>query len=662
MEITNRTNLNKEAEEYLASMKAKFQTDTKNWERWGKEILDKVVQLIKSGIKPSISRGSSGGVGGRTLSINVSFESNTDAAKAYLESVKAEIPVKGKAFHKVIEDFDKKLEAYHKAGLDGEVFEKLVKHFAQWVDYAADLHLTIRDNKLEIEMPEEYLARKKHWLEVADTQRLHEDAKKYGIPVEDVPKHRKYLEAKQKRASARTSAAMKQAVKLLKEVKDYLDSAALLAQAEEDAAALQEKEAEAERIRKEEEARRKREEAERERIRKEQEAAAKAEAERIAKEKAKKAEELAKKMRWRYQVGAGMVASSTEHCVAAKSDGTVVAVGKNDYGQCNVAGWRNVVQVVCDRFGTAALTADGRVLYAGNTLHKQNQCTRWTNVKQLAICNQCIFGLRYDGTVVATTEGNNGAHFSTKPDVTSWRNITAIHAEECNVLGIQQDGKIVAISRNYYGRCEADYYMDGSTSAVDAAFGYLNCGIVLHKDGKCTTAGTHYSYVMSPNEINKHAGIVKVHMLGSQPVAILSDGTLVLEPRSNRDDIASFVRSHKIQKVAAVSGNNGGCAFLTEDGRIFYYNNSSFGDIRKGECFGTDFRLFDNFHAMMDAREAEAERIRRAQEEEARRRAEEEARRAVYREHGVCQYCGGVFKKGLFGSKCGTCGKKKDYN
>ena len=32
-----------------------------------------------------------------------------------------------------------------------------------------------------------------------------------------------------------------------------------------------------------------------------------------------------------------------------------------------------------------------------------------------------------------------------------------------------------------------------------------------------------------------------------------------------------------------------------------------------------------------------------------------------YRKAGACQYCGGAFKQGLFGSKCAKCGKKKDY-
>ena len=42
-------------------------------------------------------------------------------------------------------------------------------------------------------------------------------------------------------------------------------------------------------------------------------------------------------------------------------------------------------------------------------------------------------------------------------------------------------------------------------------------------------------------------------------------------------------------------------------------------------------------------------------------RAEEERRRADRRQNGLCQYCGGTFKKVLFGMKCTSCGTKKDY-
>lgn len=269
--MANQSELKKEAEQYLSKMKAKYQTDTRDWERFAKEVPDKFLQLVKSGIKPSISRGDSGYSGGtgRTLSVSLSFEANMDAAKEYLESLKKEIPRRGEAFGKTIDGFDAQLQKYYDAGLEGEHLEKLAKHFGQWVDYAKSLHVQIRDAKISVELPAKYITKKKHWLELADQQKLEDDAARYGIPVADVPKHRKYLEARQKKAMAKTSAAMNQAIKLLQEVNGYLDAQNLIQEAKKSAEQMRMREAELERIRKaEEEKRRKEEEARKEEERK----------------------------------------------------------------------------------------------------------------------------------------------------------------------------------------------------------------------------------------------------------------------------------------------------------------------------------------------------------------------------------------------------------
>ena len=666
MASDNRTELKQSAEQYWAEMNSQFQKDTRDWERFAGEVPEKFIQLVKSGIRPNISRGSGmSSDGHRTLSVNLSFESNMDAAKEYLQTLKTEIPRRGEAFCKPLDDFDEQLEKYYHAELGGDTFEKLAKLFAQWVDYAQNLHVQIRDTKITVDLLEKYLLKKKRWTELADQQKMKEDAQRYGIPVEDVPKHRSYLAAKQKKITAKTSAAMNQAIKLLQDLNGYMDSEELILAAQEQALQMKQREEEQERIRKAEEEKRQKEEAERERIRKEKEAVEKAQAERIAKQKAKEAKEMAQKMRSRFQAGAGMIACSMHHCVALKPDGTVIAVGENRDGQCNVSGWRNVVAVDCDNNGTVGLTAAGTVLYAGSTFHHQAQCTRWNNIKAITMSDACVYGLRYDGTVAATVEGANGAHFSTQPDVTTWRDIVTLRAEAGHVLGIRKNGEIVAISRNYYGRCEEDYYLNGKKNAEDAAFGYLACGVILHKDGKCSSSGTHYSYVVSPNKINEHQGIVRVHMIGSRPVAILADGTLVVEPneaKNGQDNFLSFIKGNRLNKnVVAITGNLSMCAILTVDGRIFTYSRNELGSLKNGQPFGDDFRLFENFHKLMDGREAEAERIRLEKEAEEKARAEKEALQAERRNKCVCQHCGGEFKKVLFGYKCIACGTRKDY-
>ncbi|RED52826.1 Regulator of Chromosome Condensation (RCC1) repeat protein [Cohnella lupini] len=37
-----------------------------------------------------------------------------------------------------------------------------------------------------------------------------------------------------------------------------------------------------------------------------------------------------------------IIAAGRRHTVGLKSDGTVVAVGDNEYGQCDVSGWRGI--------------------------------------------------------------------------------------------------------------------------------------------------------------------------------------------------------------------------------------------------------------------------------------------------------------------------------
>jgi alpha-tubulin suppressor-like RCC1 family protein len=51
--------------------------------------------------------------------------------------------------------------------------------------------------------------------------------------------------------------------------------------------------------------------------------------------------------------------------VGLKSDGTMVAVGENYEGQCNVGGCTNIIQVVAGDYHTVGLKDYGTVVAAG---------------------------------------------------------------------------------------------------------------------------------------------------------------------------------------------------------------------------------------------------------------------------------------------------------
>jgi alpha-tubulin suppressor-like RCC1 family protein len=74
------------------------------------------------------------------------------------------------------------------------------------------------------------------------------------------------------------------------------------------------------------------------------------------------------------------------HTIGLKSDGTVLGVGDNKYGQCNVSVWRDIVAVSADNIHmatntcnahTIGLKSDDTVAAVGN--NRYGQCSRPRN-------------------------------------------------------------------------------------------------------------------------------------------------------------------------------------------------------------------------------------------------------------------------------------------
>lgn len=54
------------------------------------------------------------------------------------------------------------------------------------------------------------------------------------------------------------------------------------------------------------------------------------------------------------------------HIVGLKKDGTVVAIGDNTYGQCDVDDWKDIVRIITGDWYTVGIRSDGRVLITGD--------------------------------------------------------------------------------------------------------------------------------------------------------------------------------------------------------------------------------------------------------------------------------------------------------
>ena len=77
------------------------------------------------------------------------------------------------------------------------------------------------------------------------------------------------------------------------------------------------------------------------------------------------------------------VSAGNDHTVGLKSDGTVVAVGDNDDGQCEVADWTDIVAVSAGYGHTVGLKSDGTVVatkYTGKYYFGQCDVAGWTDI------------------------------------------------------------------------------------------------------------------------------------------------------------------------------------------------------------------------------------------------------------------------------------------
>ena len=102
------------------------------------------------------------------------------------------------------------------------------------------------------------------------------------------------------------------------------------------------------------------------------------------------------------------VSSSWNHIAALRSDGTVVASGNNDYGQCDVSGWTDIVAVSAGLEFTVGLKSDGTVVFCGNDKEGTLDFSSWSDIVEIDAGYYHCVGRRSDGKVVAAGQNYQG--------------------------------------------------------------------------------------------------------------------------------------------------------------------------------------------------------------------------------------------------------------
>jgi len=206
---------------------------------------------------------------------------------------------------------------------------------------------------------------------------------------------------------------------------------------------------------------------------------------------------------------------SSRHTVGLKSDGSVVAVGSNNEGQCNVGNWTNIIQVATGSGHTVGLKSDGTVVAVGRNVYGQCNVSSWTNIIQVAADSENTVGLKSDGTVVAVGDNSAG-----QCNVASWTGIVQVAAGWCVTVGLKADGTVVAVGRNIEGQCSVSSW----TNIIQVAAGYMHT-VGLKSDGSVVAVG--WDDNGSCSGVTSWTGIVQVTAGYRNTVGLRCDGTVV---------------------------------------------------------------------------------------------------------------------------------------
>ena len=239
------------------------------------------------------------------------------------------------------------------------------------------------------------------------------------------------------------------------------------------------------------------------------------EANRRREEEARRREYLSKKLSvYHHCHASSAIAASDEHTVGLKFDGTVVACGKNDDGQCDVSEWTDIVAVATSYEHTVGLKSDGTVVACGYNHYGQCDVSHWTDIVTVATSYEHTVGLKSDSTVLAC-----GKNDDSQCNVSGWTDIVAVAAGRIHTVGLKSDGTVVACGHNKYGQCN----VSGWTDIVEIAAGNFHT-VGLKSDGTVVACG--YNEYGQCN-VSGWTDIVEIAASEKHTVGLKFDGTVV---------------------------------------------------------------------------------------------------------------------------------------
>ena len=321
---------------------------------------------------------------------------------------------------------------------------------------------------------------------------------------------------------------------------------------------------------------------------------AKERAERVAKEQAeleqrRKTIERLAAVREKIISVQNMISAGSVHTVGLRADGTVIAMGSNLNGQCDVSDWREIIAVSAGSDHTIGLRSDGTVVAAGRNDEGQCNVTDWHDIIAISGGDEHSIGLRSDGTIAATGKNDTG-----QCNVSDWQDIVAVSAGDHHSVGLRSDGRVVAAGDNQYGQCDVSAWQD--IIAVSAGLAHT---IGLRCDGTVVAVGYNQN---GRCDVSGWQDIVAVAASGNFTIGLRSDGTVVaagakMEYYHGECDVSAW------RDIVAVAVGAFHTIGLCSDGTVV-----STGYNKHSQCNVEGWKLFGSFETLEEERKAAPDR------------------------------------------------------
>ena len=334
----------------------------------------------------------------------------------------------------------------------------------------------------------------------------------------------------------------------------------------------------------------------------------------MAEEKKQQSIQLAQ-MRERIEPFTKLISAGEYHTVAVTADGTVLAAGSNENGQCKVSKWTDIIAISAGGFHTVGLRADGTVVAAGSNSSGQCKVGKWTGIVAVAAGDSHTVGLRADGTVVATGDNEDG-----QCSVSEWRDIVAVFAGGFYSAGIKSDGTVLTAGDNTCGQPDTKNWRN----IVSIAAGENNM-MGLSSDGTVQSAGRSSRYLKSSEGPYISIAYGSDHAVGLRP-----DGTVVAVGSNitGQCDVSDW------NNIVAIAAGTHHTVALRSDGTVlstvFETDNAMYRMSNHGQCKVKGWKLFRSADTLKAEQEEGRERIaqeRQEAAERAERKRKEEAER-----------------------------------